>query len=173
MARELGEEIAKRGLNLVYGGGNVGLMGVVADAVLAGGAEVCGIIPQFLVDMEVAHQGLQKLIVVSSMHERKMKMSELSDAFVILPGGIGTFEEFFEVLTWAHLKLHQKPIILFNVGGYYDLMLTFLKKSHEEGFINNKALALVLVANSTSDLFEKITSNEHISTRGDFEKDKI
>ncbi len=118
LARRLGALLARRGLGLVYGGGNVGLMGVLADAVLKDGGHVIGVIPQALVDLEVAHSGLPDLRIVGSMHERKALMADLADGFIALPGGIGTLEEFCEILTWAQLGLHQKPCGLINVAGY-------------------------------------------------------
>lgn len=122
-ARHLGQAIAGNGLTLVYGGGHVGLMGVVADAALEAGGEVIGVMPKSLVDREIAHTGLTKLHVVSSMHERKALMADLSDGFIALPGGNGTLEEFFEVLTWAQLGEHDKPCGLLNAAGYYDPLL--------------------------------------------------
>jgi hypothetical protein len=134
-ARELGATLAHRGLGLVYGGGRVGLMGVIADSMLAAGGEVIGIIPEALVKMEVAHGGLTDLRVVKSMHERKALMVDLSDAFIAMPGGYGTLDEFCEVLTWAQLGIHQKPHGLLNVRGYYDSFLAFLDQSVAAGFI--------------------------------------
>jgi hypothetical protein len=134
-ARELGTALAQRGLGLVYGGGRVGLMGTIADAVLAAGGEVIGIIPEALVKMEVAHHGLADLRVVQSMHERKALMVDLCDAFIALPGGYGTLDEFCEVLTWAQLGLHQKPHGLLNVRGYFDSLLAFFDHAVATGFI--------------------------------------
>src|SRR5687768_3375935 len=126
VADGLGRAIARSGRRLVYGGGNVGLMGVVADAALADGGEVTGVIPRHLVEREVAHAGLSELRVVDSMHQRKQSMADLSDAFIVLPGGLGTLEEFFEVWTWGQLGLHRKPYGLLNVAAYFDPLLTFL-----------------------------------------------
>lgn len=134
-ARALGAAIAREGRTLVYGGGDVGLMGVVADAALAAGGEVIGVIPQALVDREIAHRGVTTLHVVQSMHERKQLMADLADAFVVLPGGIGTLEEFFEIWTWGQLGLHGKPYGILNVAGYYDALLDFLAHAEREGFI--------------------------------------
>jgi uncharacterized protein (TIGR00730 family) len=125
-----------RGGALVYGGGNVGLMGAVADAVLSAGGEVVGVIPQVLVDMEVAHRGLTELRIVESMHHRKALMAELADAFIALPGGIGTLEELAEILTWAQLGLHSKPIALLNLDGYYDHLLRFIDHAVAERFVS-------------------------------------
>lgn len=134
-ATALGHALADAGIGLVYGGASVGLMGAVADAALAHGGEVTGVMPRSLVDRELAHPGLSALHVVGSMHERKAMMAELSDAFVALPGGLGTFEELFEIWTWAQLGHHQKPVALLNVEGYYDGLLAFLDHSVREAFV--------------------------------------
>ena len=134
-ARDLGVALAQRGVGLVYGGASVGLMGAVADAVLAGGGEAIGVIPRTLADREVAHVGLRDLRVVGSMHERKALMAELSDAFVALPGGMGTLEELFEVMTWRQLGIHDKPIALLDAGGYWGGLLRFLQHAEDEGFL--------------------------------------
>ncbi|HEV8262993.1 MAG TPA: TIGR00730 family Rossman fold protein, partial [Burkholderiales bacterium] len=125
-ARELAIALVERKLGIVYGGGNVGLMGVLADAALERSGEVIGVIPQSLLDKEVGHRGVTELLVVETMHERKALMNDLSDAFIALPGGFGTFDEFFEVLTWSQLGFHGKPCALLNVAGYYDRMLAML-----------------------------------------------
>jgi uncharacterized protein (TIGR00730 family) len=135
VARELGTTLAERGVGVVYGGASVGLMGVVAEAVLAAGGEAIGVIPQALVDREVAHSGLSELHVVGSMHERKALMAGLADAFVALPGGIGTLEELFEVFTWRQLGLHDKPIALLDVAGYWAGLAAFLEHAEAEGFL--------------------------------------
>ncbi len=140
----MGEALALRGIALVYGGGNVGLMGIVADAALAAGGEVIGVIPKALVAKELAHTGLTDLRVVGSMHERKALMAELSDAFVALPGGYGTFEEFCEVLTWAQLGLHRKPCGLLNVEGYYDHLIALFDHALGEEFLRPQHRSLVL-----------------------------
>jgi uncharacterized protein (TIGR00730 family) len=134
-AHSLGRALHKRGIGLVYGGGNVGLMGVVADAVMESGGNVVGIIPEALVKRELAHRTVTELIVVRSMHERKAKMAELSDAFIALPGGYGTFEEFCEIITWAQLGMHRKPCAILNVEGYYDPLLALFDRGVDEGFI--------------------------------------
>ena len=144
-ARDLGAALVRRGIGLVYGGGRIGLMGVVADAVLAEGGSVTGVIPRALVSKEVAHLDLKDLRIVGSMHERKALMAELSDAFIALPGGFGTFEEMFEVLTWAQLRFHQKPCGLLNVEGFYDGLLSFLDHAVAEDFIRAQLRASVLV----------------------------
>jgi uncharacterized protein (TIGR00730 family) len=145
LARRLGGLLARRGLGLVYGGGNVGLMGVLADAVLQDGGQVIGVIPQALVDLEVAHNGLSDLRIVGSMHERKALMAELADGFIALPGGIGTLEEFCEILTWAQLGLHQKPCGLINVAGYFDHLMAFLDHSVDQRFLRPEHRRMVLV----------------------------
>jgi uncharacterized protein (TIGR00730 family) len=143
-AAELGRTIAERGIGLIYGGGNTGLMGAVADAALAAGGRVVGVIPHVLVDLEVAHQGLTELHVTDTMHTRKAVMAEKADAFLILPGGYGTFEEMFEVLAWQTLKIHAKPVVLLNVAGFYDTMLSFLDVCDREGMLRgNRDILLV------------------------------
>ena len=145
-ARAVGKEIGRRGWQLVYGGGRAGLMGIVADAALAAGASVIGVIPQSLMARELGHTGLTELHVVETMHERKMMMAERSDAFLALPGGIGTFEELFEVWSWRQLGYHDKPLGLLNVAGYYDALLAFLQQSREQGFMSQMQLDLLHVA---------------------------
>lgn len=146
VARELGGSIARAGFRLVYGGAHVGLMGAVADAALAAGGEVTGVIPRALVRPEVAHGGLTELREVESMHDRKALMAELSDAFIALPGGFGTFEELFEIITWKLLGFHAKPIVLLNAGGYYDELLSFLEHASREEFIRPAHRGLFLPA---------------------------
>ena len=144
-ARDLGRRIAQRGMGLVYGGGKVGLMGEVADAALAAGGEVIGVIPYALQAREVGHKGLTELRVVDSMHERKALMADLSDGFLALPGGIGTLEEMFEVWTWGQLGLHSKPCALLDVAGYYSPLLAFLDHTVNEGFLREAHRAVLLV----------------------------
>jgi len=144
-AAALGALLAREGIGLVYGGASVGLMGVLANATLEAGGEVIGIIPQRLVEKEIAHRGLSDLRVVGSMHERKALMAELSDGFVALPGGIGTLEELFEVWTWAQLGSHGKPCAVLNVEGYYDRMLAFLDHIVDEGFMRGAHRDMLLV----------------------------
>src|SRR6188472_4282994 len=153
-AEELGRTLAMRHVTVVFGGGHVGLMGALADAVLAGQGHVIGVIPERLVAREIAHTGLSDLRIVSSMHERKAMMADLADAFVALPGGWGTLEEFFEVLTWAQLGLHQKPCGLLNVGGYFDGLLAFLDHAVAERFVRAENGALVMVATSVDGLLD-------------------
>ncbi len=155
-AGRLGMEIAARDLTLVYGGAHVGSMGAVADAALRAGGRVTGVIPRSLVDMEVAHNGLSEIHVVESMHDRKALMAELSDAFVALPGGFGTLDELFEIVTWALLGFHGKPIILFNQDGYYDHLLAFLKRAGRDGFIRPKHQSLFEISTRLDDLLATI-----------------
>ncbi len=142
IAREVAQTLTALGYGIVYGGGRIGLMGIVADAALAAGGEVIGVIPQALSRLEIAHSGLTKLHIVASMHERKALMADLCTGFIALPGGFGTFEEFCEVLTWAQLRIHDKPVGLLNVDGYYDELLALFDKAVTEGFVspNNRAL---------------------------------
>jgi len=155
-ARELGRMLAERGLGVVFGGGKVGLMGVLADAALAAGGEAIGVIPEALVAREIGHSGLTKLHVVRSMHERKTLMADLADAFIALPGGYGTFEEFFEAVTWTHLGIHQKPCGLLNVDGYYDALLALLSRAVADGFIREANRALVLDTPDVPTLLQKL-----------------
>ncbi len=157
-AEETGQALARQGIGLVYGGGNIGLMGVMADAALAAGGEVIGVIPHHLVQKEVAHTGLSDLRTVSTMHERKALMADLSDAFIALPGGYGTLDEFCEVLSWSQLGLHCKPCGLLNVEGYYDGLLGLLDHGVCEGFIRPEHRALVLVDESPARLIERLAS---------------
>ena len=143
MAAQVGHWIGSHGGQLVYGGGRSGLMGIVADATLAAGGRVVGVIPRALVEREHAHRGCTELLVVETMHERKRLMAERADAFVALPGGIGTFEEFFEVWTWRQLGYHDKPIGLLNVAGYYDALLVFLQQSVQNGFMSDWQMGLL------------------------------
>jgi len=135
VAVAMGSLLAKKKIALVYGGGHVGLMGVIADAVLAAGGEAIGVIPQSLADREIAHGGLTDLRIVDSMHTRKAMMADLSDAFIAMPGGVGTFEEFFEAITWTQLGLHRKPCGLLNAGGFYTPLVAFIDQAVSEGFI--------------------------------------
>lgn len=156
-ARRLGRTLAEAGVVLVYGGGRVGLMGVLADAVLDAGGEAVGVIPKALVEREIAHAGLGDLRVVGSMHERKALMAELAEGFVALPGGTGTLEEFFEVLTWAQLGEHEKPCGFLNVDGYYDPLLGFLDRMVGEDFLSEEHRKMVLVDAEPEALLEKFS----------------
>lgn len=140
-----GRSIAARGLSLVYGGGKVGLMGAIADSVLEHGGQVTGVIPRFLAEKEVAHYGVTELEIVETMHERKTRMFELSDAMVAMPGGLGTLEEIFEVVTWAQLGSHRKPCAFLNVAGYFDQLLAFLDSATEERFVREIHRQMILV----------------------------
>jgi uncharacterized protein (TIGR00730 family) len=155
-ARELGRTLAERAIGVVFGGGKVGLMGVLADAALAAGGEVIGVIPEALVAHEIAHDGLTELRVVRSMHERKTLMADLADGFIALPGGYGTFEEFFEAVTWTQLGIHKKPCGLLNVDGYYDALLRLLDRAVADGFVREANRSLVLDAPDLPTLLEKL-----------------
>lgn len=155
-AVELGTLLAGRKIGVVYGGGNVGLMGSVADAALAGGGEVIGVIPHALVAREIAHTGLTELRVVASMHERKAMMADLSDAFIALPGGYGTLEEFCEVVTWSQLGIHAKPCGLLNVEGYFDPLIVMLDRAVQEGFIAAKNRRLVIEERDPAGMIEAL-----------------
>jgi uncharacterized protein (TIGR00730 family) len=157
-AQAVGRLLCRRGVDLVYGGGNVGLMGVLADACLAGGSRVIGVIPQALVDREVAHLGLTELRVVNSMHERKAVMAELSDAFVALPGGYGTWEELFEMLTWTQLGIQRKPCGLLNVNGYYDPLLELADQAVSEGFLREANRELLLSDDDAGRLLDRLSN---------------
>ncbi len=155
-AGALGKELIKRGIGLVYGAGNIGLMSVVAETVLVGKGDVIGVIPNFMMDKELARRDLSQLHVVNSMHERKGLMANLSDAFVALPGGFGTLEEFFEMLTWEQLNLHSKPCGLLNVEGFYDSLLGFLDNQVQEGFVTPLNRELVFEADDPIILLDKL-----------------
>ena len=153
-AAELGGLLARRGVGLVYGGASVGLMGILADAALAGGGEVIGVIPDALTKYEIAHAGLSDLHVVGSMHERKAMMAELADGFVALPGGLGTLDEFFEVLTWAQLGLHAKPCGVLNTRGFYDPLLAFLDRAVEQRFLRPENRDILIARESPESLLD-------------------
>ena len=158
-AQRLARVLVGRGLALVFGGGSVGLMGALADAVLAAGGKAIGVIPHGLAAREVAHRGLLDLRVVPSMHARKSLMAELSDAFLGLPGGFGTLEELFEVVTWSQLGIHRKPIGLLNVGGYYDGLIAFLDHAVREGFVSRENRGLVLIADTPEALLDRLAAH--------------
>jgi hypothetical protein len=157
-ARLLGRTLAERGLELVYGGGSIGLMGVVADAALAAGGAVTGVIPRALAARELAHRSLTSLQVVESMHQRKARMAELADGFVALPGGMGTLEELAEILTWAQLGLHRRPVGLLDVGGYYLPLIAFLDHAVEAGFLRPEHRALLLVERLPGPLLDRFAA---------------
>jgi uncharacterized protein (TIGR00730 family) len=152
IAQDVARRVVERNLGIVYGGGRVGLMGVIADAAIAAGGEVIGVIPEALASKEVAHAGLTQLHVVASMHERKALMADLSDAFIALPGGFGTMDEFCEILTWAQLRIHSKPVGLLNTRGYYDELLALFDKMVREGFVTVTNRGLVQSASTIDDL---------------------
>lgn len=155
-AHAMGTELARRGITLVYGGGHVGLMGIAANAVLAAGGQVIGVIPKHLVARELALNECTELRVVETMHERKMLMSDLSDAFIAMPGGYGTYDEFCEILTWAQLGLHRKPCGILNVEGFYDPLLAQFDHATREGFVRPANRAMVLVAESPATLLDQL-----------------
>lgn len=155
-ARAFGEELARRGIGLVYGGGRVGLMGAVADGALDADGEVIGVIPQELVDRELAHAGLTQLHIVASLHERKALMADLSDAFVALPGGFGTLDELMEQLTWAQLGLHAKPVGLLEVDGYWAPLIALARHATEEGFVRESDLAAIAVGDDAGLLLDRL-----------------
>jgi uncharacterized protein (TIGR00730 family) len=161
LAAAFGADLARAGVGIVYGGGNVGLMGVVADAALAAGGEVIGVIPQHLVDDEVAHAGLPRLEVVSSMHERKARMAELSDAFVALPGAAGTLEELFEAWTWGMLGLHEKPTALVDVDGFWQPLLAQLRRMVDDGYLAAARFEALGVVASAAELLAFVDGYEH------------
>jgi uncharacterized protein (TIGR00730 family) len=154
-AEAVGSGLARRGIRVVYGGGRVGLMGALADAARAAGGEVVGVMPQQLVDREIGHTGIDDLRVVDTMHERKALMVELADAFVALPGGIGTLEELFEVYTWAQLGIHAKPLALLDVAGYYEPLAAFLDHAVEQRFLRPETRAMLSVADTLEGVLER------------------
>lgn len=157
-AAALGQTLARQSIRLVYGGAKVGLMGVVADAALQAGGEVIGVLPHFLAGKEIAHAGLTELLLVETMHERKLKMAELSDASVSLPGGFGTMEEFFEVLTWAQLGLHAKPVGLLNINSFYEPLYALFDRMQQEQFLKPENRQLVLMAETAEELLQRFDS---------------
>jgi uncharacterized protein (TIGR00730 family) len=157
-AHALGQAIGQRGWRLVYGGGNVGLMGTVADATLAAGGQVLGVIPDSLMRREVGHHGLTELRVVQTMHQRKQLMAEQSDAFVALPGGLGTFEELFEAWTWRHLGYHQRPLALLEVAGYWQPLLAFLQHTQAQGFVNDEQMHMLSVHTEPQALLDALAA---------------
>lgn len=159
-AKALGRAIAAARLGLVYGGASVGLMGAVADAALAGGAEVVGVLPEILSGSEVAHRGLTRLEMVPTMHERKARMVKLADAFLMLPGGYGTLDEMMEIVTWKQLRLHAKPCVLINTAGYWDGLLTFLDRAVATGFLKRENRGLLEVAATAEDAVQRLITTE-------------
>ena len=163
-ARAVGRTLAERGIGVVYGGGRLGLMGAIADSALEAGGEVIGIIPQALVDAEVAHRGLTELHVVGTMHQRKQAFTDLSDGFVNLPGGTGTMDELWEALSWAQIGYHAKPVGLLNTAGYYDHLIAFYAKMGEVGFLRPQHQGILIVDNELDGLLVKMGSNVPIET---------
>jgi uncharacterized protein (TIGR00730 family) len=158
-AKTLGVLLAKQQMRLIYGGGNVGLMGVVADSVMAEGGEVIGVIPDFLLKREVGHRGITRLEVVESMHQRKKRMADLADAFIALPGGWGTLEELSEVLTWRQLGLVQQPVAILNVNNFFDPLLGQLSKMVQEGFVKSEYLSILQIENSAEKLLTSLAAS--------------
>lgn len=156
LAQQVARTLAQRGIGIVYGGGNIGLMGEIAEAAIQARGEIIGIIPGSMVEEELAHHGITRLEIVSTMHQRKARIEELADAFIALPGGYGTLDELFEIITWRQLKLHQKPIGLLNHQGYYDELVAFLDKASRDGFVPAKNRDLLLVANDLESLLQRM-----------------
>nr|WP_295665787.1 TIGR00730 family Rossman fold protein [Sphingomonas sp.] len=163
-AREVGRTLAERGIGIVYGGGRLGLMGAVADSALAAGGEVIGIIPQALVDAEVAHKGCTELHVVGTMHQRKQAFTDLSDGFINLPGGTGTMDELWEALSWAQIGYHAKPVGLLNVAGYYDHLIAFYAKMGEVGFLRPQHRGILLIDTALDGLLAQMAAHLPIET---------
>jgi len=162
-AFRLGSTLAKKGIGVVYGGARVGLMGAVADGALSAGGEVRGVLPRFLQNKEIGHAGLTELLLVDTMHERKMKMHALSDGLIALPGGYGTMEEFFEMLTWGQLGLHQKPAGLLNIRGFYDPLLAQVQTMVDQGFLKTALKDMILVSEEVDTLLEMMSSYEPVA----------
>lgn len=172
-AQTVGHHLAQQGYRIVYGAGSVGLMGVVADAALAAGGEVIGVIPSFLKEKEVDHQGLTEMIVTDTMHTRKARMAELSDGFIALPGGFGTLDELAEILTWAQLGLHQHPIGLLNVKGYFDALITFLDNSVSAGFLRQENRDILQIADDLPTLLDKMAAYQAPDVEKWLNKDRL
>lgn len=172
-ARAMGAEIARRGLTLVYGGGAVGLMGIVADAALAAGGEVHGVIPRALREKEVGHNGLTRLEVVETMHIRKARMAELSDGFIAMSGGIGTFEEIFEIWTWGQLGIHGKPLGFFNIAGFYDPLAAFLDNTASAGFLRQAHRDMAMTESEPAALLDKMAAYKPLAQIKWVEKDEV
>ena len=172
-AKQLASVLSERGIGLVYGGATVGVMGAIADAVLEAGGEAIGVIPKSLAVKELAHENLSELHVVASMHERKAMMAELSDGFVALPGGWGTLEEIFEILTWAQLGFHDKPCGLLNIDGYYDGLIGFLENSFEQQFVNELCRPMLMTARDPKALLKQFTSYQAPKVRKWMSEDEL
>lgn len=169
----LGQTLAKQNIELIYGGANVGLMGAVADGILNEGGKAIGVLPNFLRSKEIAHLGLTELILVESMHERKTKMNDLCDGVIALPGGFGTLEELFEMLTWAQLGLHKKPIAVLNINGFYDSLIELTKVMVEKGLLKDVNQQMLLVSDNIDDLLEQMKNYVAPTTGKWIEKDKV
>lgn len=167
-ARELGNALADNGMGLVYGGASIGLMGAVADEVIKGGAQAVGVIPTFMLKHEIAHEQLTRLHLTDTMHTRKTVMAEYADAFITLPGGLGTLEEIMEIATWRQLYQHEKPMIILNINGFYDRMIEHLKYTAEQGFMKQQDLDRLVVCNTINEAIEMlqtvVTINDHVDT---------
>lgn len=172
-ANQLAKVMCARGVGLVYGGAAIGVMGAIADAVLAGGQEAIGVIPESLAIKEVAHQNLSELHIVSSMHVRKAMMAELADGFIAMPGGWGTLEEIFEILTWAQLGFHEKPCALLNVEGYYDGLIDFLEESFEQQFVKQVCRPMLMHGHDPVDLLDRFTTYRAPKVRKWVEEDEL
>ncbi len=164
-AHQLGEALAKRNISLIYGGAKVGLMGAVADGALSNNGEVIGVIPHFLANVEIEHQGLSSLIKVETMHERKALMDKLCDGMIAMPGGFGTMEELFEVLTWGQLGLHKKPVALFNINGFYDALLQMIDEMVDRKFLKTENRSMILVSDNIEELLD-LMKNYKAPTEG-------
>ncbi|TDM12224.1 TIGR00730 family Rossman fold protein [Macrococcus lamae] len=164
-AERLGEYLASQGITLVYGGGKVGLMGIIADSVLTHGGEVIGVIPEFLHSREIAHTGITQLHIVETMHERKKMMADMADGFIMMPGGAGTLEEFFEVFTWAQIGLHRKPIGVLNTAGFYDSLRLMLSDISKQGFIDSHQLNIALFNDHPRELINEMNHYKHVPTK--------
>ncbi len=164
-ATELGTKIAERGVRLIYGGGQIGLMGIAADAALAAGGAVIGVIPKFLMDAEVGHRGATELVVVANMHERKQRMFDLADGFVVLPGGLGTLDEMMEIITWKQLGLHDKPVALLDVEGYWGAFAEVIDRAIAEGFARREVKNLFLVARTADEVFAALAAAPEAAIR--------
>lgn len=165
LAQSVGTELAKRGIKLIYGAGSVGLMGLMADAALAAGGQVTGVIPYFLRDMEVCHHGLTELVLTETMHDRKLEMLRLSNGAIALPGGFGTLDEIFEVITLVQLQQTFQPIGFLNVNGFYDHLMAHCRKMHEEGFVRKMHLESLIVADNLTELLEKMSASQPITAK--------
>lgn len=170
-ARELGAALAKNNMGLVYGGASIGLMGAVADTVIKGGANAVGVIPTFMLDYEVAHEGLTRLHLTDTMHTRKAIMAEYADAFITLPGGLGTLEEIMEIATWRQLYQHEKPMIILNINGFYDRMIEHLKHTAEQGFMKPEDLERLVVCNDIESAIGLL--NKYVNIEDSIDTDKI